>query len=104
MTVWAIPPVGPVNPVSGVPGGTGTPRTTPGSGGGFGDALVAAVENLEARSDRVGAQIAAAAAGRDVPVEQLVVDMAETSLAVNLAVTVRDRAVEAFNEIMRMPL
>jgi flagellar hook-basal body complex protein FliE len=68
----------------------------------FGKAVVNALENLQsqqATTDRLAEQ---AATGDLKAIEDYMVMATETQLATQLTVAVRNRAVESFNEIMRM--
>lgn len=70
----------------------------------FGSALTGALEQLEA-SQKATDQLARAAATGDVQsIEDLMVAQTETQLTTQLTVATRNRAVESFNEIMRMQL
>lgn len=78
------------------------PATQPGSGGGgsmFGQ-IAAEFANTLAHSEKVAQQ----AMVGDVDPHALVQALAQTELAVETAVTVRNRVVEAYQEILRMPV
>ena len=78
------------------------PATQPGSGDGgtlFGQIANDFAETL-ARSEAVSQQ----AMVGDVDPHALVQALAQTELAVETAVTVRNRVVEAYQEILRMPV
>jgi flagellar hook-basal body complex protein FliE len=71
---------------------------------GFGNALVGALDRLQethAQADRMAVQ---AATGDLTDVHDYVIAATEASLATELTVAVRNRAVEAFNQIMQMQL
>ncbi|QGG94642.1 flagellar hook-basal body complex protein FliE [Actinomarinicola tropica] len=83
------------------------PLTSPGSadekdGVDFGTAVVNALENLQASHATTDRLAEAAATGDLRAVEDYMVMATETQLATQLTVAVRNRAVESFNEIMRM--
>lgn len=100
-----IPPVGAIGASTFVP--AVRPVTTPGAvqaqdGVDFGSAVVNALENLQssqAATDKLAEQ---AATGDLKAIEDYMVMATETQLATQLTVAVRNRAVEAFNDIMRM--
>lgn len=75
-----------------------------GSAGGFGGSLAGAVDQLQAvqaRSDTLAVQ---AATGQLSNPHDYLLASTEASLTVQLTVAVRNKALEAFNEIMRMPI
>lgn len=80
----------------------GAERT--GSDNGFGSAVGNAINQLAA-ADNNAAQSARAAATGDVSsVGEFMVAATEAQLTAELTVAVRNRAVEAFNDIMRMQI
>lgn len=86
--------------------GVGRAYTPPTAGpdGGFGDALqrgLQAVSDLEHDADGVAASLAT---GGPATVEQLMVSTTKAQLGIEMLALVRDRAVEAYQEIMRMPV
>jgi len=69
---------------------------------GFGDAVAKAVENLDGlqnNADQAGVQ---AATGRLTDVHDYMIAANKAQVATELTVAVRNKAVDAFNEIMRM--
>lgn len=71
---------------------------------GFGDALKRGLEQvsgLEQQADKVAQSIAT---GGPAQIQDLMVATTKSQLAVDLMVQTRNRAVEAYQEIMRMPL
>lgn len=86
---------------------TATPATDAGAaerGVDFGKAVVNALENLQASHSATDALAEQAATGDLKAVEDYMVMATETQLATQLTVAVRNRAVESFNEIMRMQI
>lgn len=89
----AVPPVAPA-----------TPSLDPGlaTGSGFKDAVARHLDKLnqlQATADHLASRFAA---GQDVEAHQVMIAAEEASLATHLALQVRNRALEAFQEIMRM--
>ncbi|TCO73361.1 flagellar hook-basal body complex protein FliE [Rhodovulum euryhalinum] len=71
----------------------------PDSGGAFADAAQQFAQTL-----RNGEQTAMAAMSGSADPHALVQALAQTELAIETAVTVRDKVVEAYQEILRMPV
>lgn len=69
---------------------------------GFADLLVNALGQLQAVSDNADEKVAALATGEDVELHDVMIALEAESLAMNLAVQVRNKAVEAYQEIIRM--
>jgi len=75
-----------------------------GSATDFGTALTGALDNLQ-QSERSTNELARAAATGDLTrIEDLMVASTQTQLTTQMTVATRNRAVESFNEIMRMQL
>jgi flagellar hook-basal body complex protein FliE len=95
-------PVG-VGAVSGVAGAqTGTPAAQ--NADGFASILAASFDQLQstqATADNLATQ---AATGDLKDVHDYMIASTEASLATEMVVTIKNKAVEAFNEIMRMPV
>jgi flagellar hook-basal body complex protein FliE len=85
--------------------GGGTPGTTAveqAGGGGFASALGQGLDNLQqaqSKADDLGVQ---AATGDLTDVHDYMIASTQAQLATELTVTLRNKAVDAFNEIMRM--
>lgn len=80
------------------------PATEPKAGlGGAGEAVVGLVKDFAATLQEGETTARAAMVGEADP-HTLVQALAQTELAVETAVTVRDRVVEAYQEILRMPV
>jgi flagellar hook-basal body complex protein FliE len=82
------------------------PSTTGASGAGsaFGDLLVDGLDRLEAVQDKSDKLAVQAATGDLNDIHDYTVAATEASVTAQLTVAVRNRALEAFNEIMRMPI
>ena len=93
--------------LSGVTGAAATPdvpQTTAAGGDGFASALVSSLEELQAKQSTSDGLAVQAATGDLTNVHDYMIAATEASLATELTVAVRNKAVEAFNEIMRMPV
>ena len=89
-------------PVVGVPAAPEAPSVQGPAGPDFGQLLVNSIEGLEGMHDRTDALAVQAATGDLGAIHEYTVAATETSVATQLTVAVRNKAVEAFNEIMRM--
>jgi flagellar hook-basal body complex protein FliE len=75
---------------------------TANSTGGVGNAFTDALDSLQQSQNSTDSLAQAAATGNLTDIHNYTIAATETSLATELTVAVRDRAVEAFQEIMRM--
>jgi flagellar hook-basal body complex protein FliE len=101
----AIAPIGAtafVPPVAPLPGTTGAAAATTESGGGFADAISRAVDTVSASHARADELAVQAATGDLNAVHDFTIAATEAQLLTQLTVEVRNRAIEAFNDIMRM--
>lgn len=73
------------------------------SGTSFADMLSGALDSIQTKVDAAD-QAAVGVATGDVTAAEYLTAATEAQLTVQLALAVRNRAVEAFNEIMRMPV
>ncbi|HTO00322.1 MAG TPA: flagellar hook-basal body complex protein FliE [Microthrixaceae bacterium] len=73
-------------------------------GDNFASALTGALDNLDQSQKTTDGLARAAATGDLDRIEDLMVATTETQLATQLTVAVRNKAVEAFNDVMRMQL
>lgn len=103
--------VSPIQPVAltGVTGaknlaGTAGAATQEAEGSGFGQAIGNALSELGNQSNGVAEAAEAAAVGDLQSVSDYMIAAAEAQLATEITVAVRDRAIGAFNDIMRMQL
>ena len=94
------PSVAPVMP-TGTEAVNSTSKT---SGADFGDMLVQGLDNLEAVQDKSDKLAVQAATGDLDDIHDYTLAATEASVTAQLTVAVRNRAMEAFNEIMRMPI
>jgi flagellar hook-basal body complex protein FliE len=70
--------------------------------GGFADLLGKAIGQLQAVSDNADAKVNAMATGQDVELHEVMLAVETESLAMSLATTIRNKAVEAYQEVFRM--
>lgn len=105
--------VSPINPVSvdalaGLRGGAAerarSTQAEGAEGGGFGSAVNQALDNLVATQQRSSEAARAAATGELQSVTEYMVAASEAQLATQITTAVRNRALEAFNDIMRMQI
>ena len=74
------------------------------SGQGFGDLITKALNSVEGAQHKADGLAQQAATGQLSDVHDYMIASTEASLATEFTVAVRNRAVEAFNEIMRMQI
>ena len=104
-SIGIVPPIAPTPvsaPVTSPVTATGGASAT--SGAGFTDALSSMVDNLSAvqsNADSLGIQ---AATGTLANPHDYILAANAASLSTQMTVAVRNKALDAFNEIMRMPL
>ena len=97
-----IVPVG-IGAIGGVAGAQqGTSAT--GATDGFAAVLAATFDNLQGAQKTADGLAAQAATGDLKDVHDYIIARTEASLAVEMVVSLKNKAVEAFNEIMRMPV
>lgn len=72
-------------------------------GGGFGDVLKNAIASLNQTAKHSDAQAQAMAAGK-ANIVDVVTAVAETEVAIDALVAVRDRVINSYEEIMKMPI
>ena len=84
--------------------GQGTTGPAGPSGPSFAAMVTNGIEGLEAMNDRTDRLAVGAATGDLGAIHDYTIAATETSVATQLTVAVRNKAVEAFNEIMRMPV
>jgi flagellar hook-basal body complex protein FliE len=96
---------GPVSPTTSV----GTDGLAPGTiappkGASFSELMASAVEGLQSTQQNAESLATKAATGSLNDIHDYLIASTEASLATQMTVAVRNKAVEAFNEIMRMPI
>ncbi len=81
-----------------------TPAASPvGEGGGFGALLAGAIDKFVTQGHEVDAKSTALAAGKADLID-VVTAVAESEVAVGTLVSVRDKVIAAYEEIMHMPI
>jgi flagellar hook-basal body complex protein FliE len=95
------------DPAGGVGGGlkglAGIGGGKEGGGPAFGELLKTAVDSLGKSAKQSDAQTTAMAAGK-ANIVDVVTAVAETEVAIDALVAVRDRVIQAYEEIMKMPI
>ena len=113
MSIPGIPPVGlPQQPLPttgiGAPGATGgmSPgdRVNGNPAPGFSDALADGIQQVSALEHHADALIQDMATGGPTKMHEVMIANTQSGLAVDMLVQVRDRGLEAYQEIMRMQL
>ena len=83
----------------------GIPPLKPGEGGdGFAKTLAAVFDQLQGAQNTSNQLATQAATGDLKDVHDYMIASNEAALATEMVVTIKNKAVEAFNEIMRMPV
>lgn len=96
-----------IPPVSGIPaaaGGVASTSAAQAPAAGFGDTIANALEAVSEAEFSADALATDVALGGDTSVQELMVAMTKAQLSVDLLVQVRNKAVEAYQEIMRMQI
>jgi flagellar hook-basal body complex protein FliE len=99
--VFDVSNIGATTAVTGTAGTTGTQS---GSGADFASVLASSIDGLQATQAKADSLAAQAATGDLKDVHDYIIARTEASLATEMVVTFKNKAVEAFNEIMRMPV
>ena len=88
----------------GVDSVNGPAAAAPAPSGGFAAALTGAVDQLQGAHTASDGLAAQAATGDLRDVHDYMIASREAALATEMVVTIKNKAVDAFNEIMRMPV
>lgn len=70
----------------------------------FGDLLTSALNNTLEAQKTAESLSAAVASGQNVPIQQVTQAIAQAEVTLQTLITVRDRAVEAYQNISQMPI
>jgi len=81
-----------------------SPQGPSGPSGDFGGMVLDGLERLEGVQDRADGLAAQAASGTLSNIHDYTMAATEAAVTTQLTVAVRNKAVEAFNDIMRMPI
>lgn len=97
-----------IQPITGVTGTTSlvpavTASSASGTSGTSFDGVLAGIDQLQALQSTADGLGVAAVTGQLDDVHDYTIAAAQASLAVELTAAIRNKAVDAFNEIMRMP-
>jgi flagellar hook-basal body complex protein FliE len=76
----------------------------PEAGSGFGDKLTQAVSGLNSQQVAVDAAASRLALGSTADLHSIILDAEKATLSLELAIQIRNKALEAYQEVMRMPL
>lgn len=87
---------------SALAGAAGTTGTQPAAGGDFASVLSTSLDKLQATQSNADSLAAQAATGSLTDVSDYMIASNEASLATETVVALKNQAVSAFNEIMRM--
>jgi flagellar hook-basal body complex protein FliE len=90
--------------VGGVGGVGSVSSPAAGSGGGFGSMLTDAISSLNDSQNTAASDSVALATGQASDVTSVVTDVEKANLEMQLAVQVRNKAVDAYEELMRMQI
>jgi flagellar hook-basal body complex protein FliE len=93
-----------LNPATGPSAVTAGEAADDAPGTGFGGTVSAALSDVGRRESAVKAAAEAAAVGDLQSVNDYMIAASEAQLATEITVAVRDRAISAFNDIMRMQI
>jgi flagellar hook-basal body complex protein FliE len=93
-----------VGATTGVAGTAATTGTQGSSGADFASVLASSVDELQATQATADSLATQAATGDLKDVHDYMIASSEARLATEMVVTIKNKAVEAFNEIMRMPV
>lgn len=94
----AIPPIGAAQ------AGAAPTAAPQAPGAGFADAMGRGLQEVSNAEHRVDAALTDVATGGTTSVHELMVSTTEAQLATDMLVNVRDRALEAYHEVMRLQL
>jgi flagellar hook-basal body complex protein FliE len=98
----SILPIGAVSPVASTPKINPTNGTSPSGGNDFASALSGGLDKLQQLQNNSDNLAVKSATGSLTDVHDYMIASTQASLATQLTVAVRNKAVEAFNDIMRM--
>jgi flagellar hook-basal body complex protein FliE len=106
ISIPSFPTVPDISGIGGVGGTAATTATPPVSAGenGFADILTGAIENVQSAEAKASDLSLQAATGDLKDVHEYLIASNEAKLTTEMFVTLKNQAVQAFTEIMRMPV
>lgn len=93
-----------INPIQSAGAISQTGATTGKSSAGFADMLGKAINQLQSVSDTANAKVNALATGQNVDISDVMLSLQNESLVMSLATQVRNKAVDAYQEVFRMQM
>ena len=104
-----VAPIGAIKPFSigglgGSGGGTGAAGSSGGGGGGFGKLLNDSIGKLDQAQAQAAQQTQQLATGQATNLSSVVMSVEQASLEVQLASQVRNKVLDAYNDIFRMQI
>ena len=93
-----------IGPIQGLTSIAQTDSTGAKPAAGFADMLGKALSQLQSVSDTANAKVNAMATGKDVDLSDVMLSLQNESLAMSLATQVRNKGVEAYQEVFRMQM
>jgi flagellar hook-basal body complex protein FliE len=104
VSIDAIQPLGAISPISAAMNTTDTSGSSadPTAGLNFGNMVAQGLQKLQDAQNTADNLAVEAATGRLTDVHDYIIAATEANLATSLTVAVRNKALDAFNEIMRM--
>jgi flagellar hook-basal body complex protein FliE len=104
----AIPAIPAIPAISGVGGATPTAPTAPAGGGGdkggFGGLLTDALNKLDASQTQASNAATSLATGKSTDISAVAMSVEQASLSLQLAVQVRNKLTDAYNDLFRMQI
>lgn len=94
--------VGPIKPVAPTSPSSGTQGVSPSGGQGFGNMLAGQLDKLNDLQTQASDASQQLATGKASDISQVTMQVENASLALQLAVQVRNKAVEAYQDLFRM--
>ena len=85
-------------------GSTALSKSEPTAGDAFSDMVTKAIEKTADNQRMAEKMTVAATSGENVPMHKVIQSVSEAELTLQTMLTVRDKAVEAYQEILRMPI
>lgn len=90
--------------LSALTGGTAAASATTTTGSSFADMLTQALEDVQETEAQDQAGTLSLLSGEDEGIHTTLIESQKAELALNLAIQVRNKVIDAYNEVMRMQL